>query len=79
MTPRCRLALADDLLDLPADTLERDPEARERLAGDAVVLPNQAEQQVLGPDVVVVQHPRLFLGQDDGAAGSVGEALEHLD
>ena len=40
---------------------------------------HQPEQEVLGPDVVVVEHPRLFLGEDDGAAGSVREALEHLD
>jgi hypothetical protein len=33
---------------------------------------------MLGPDVVVVEHPRLFLSEDDGAAGSIGEALEHL-
>jgi hypothetical protein len=33
---------------------------------------------VLGPDVVVVEEPRLFLGEDDGSPGSVGEALEHL-
>ena len=48
------------------------------LAGDAVVLVHQAEQEVLGPDLVVVEHPRLFLSEDDGAAGSIGEALEHL-
>jgi hypothetical protein len=27
----------------------------------------------------VVEHPRFLLGEDDGATGSVREALEHLD
>ncbi|GMA24599.1 hypothetical protein GCM10025864_23580 [Luteimicrobium album] len=33
---------------------------------------------MLGPDVVVVQHPRLFLGEDDHPTGSVGETFEHV-
>ncbi|GIJ51466.1 hypothetical protein Val02_83520 [Virgisporangium aliadipatigenens] len=32
---------------------------------------------MLGADVVVVEHPGLFLGQDDDATGTVGEAFEH--
>jgi hypothetical protein len=71
------LALADDLLDLVADALEGDAEGLERLRGDALALVDQAEQDVLGPDVVVVEHPGLFLGQDDHPTGSVGETLEH--
>ena len=47
------LALADDLLDLCADGLERDAEALQGLGGDAVALVDQAEQDVLGADVVV--------------------------
>jgi hypothetical protein len=31
---------------------------------------------VLGPDVVVVEHPRFFLGEDDHPPRSVGESLE---
>jgi hypothetical protein len=38
---------------------------------------DQAEQNVLSPDVVVVEHPGLFLGQDDNPSRSVGEPLEH--
>jgi hypothetical protein len=37
----------------------------------------EPEQDVLGADVVVVQEPRLFLGEHDHAAGVVGESLEH--
>ena len=78
VTGRGLLALADDLLDLLADALERDAEGLERLGGDALTLVDQAQEDVLGADVVVVEHPGLFLGQDDHAAGSVGEPFEHL-
>jgi hypothetical protein len=74
---RLLLALADDVLDLLAHGLERDAERLERLGGDALALVDEAEQDVLGADVVVVEHLRLFLGQDDDPTGSVGESLEH--
>src|SRR3954468_19126487 len=38
---------------------------------------NQAEQDVLGADVVVVEHPGLFLSQDDDAPRAVGESFKH--
>jgi len=72
------LALADDLLDLAADSLERDPERLEGLGGDAFALVDEAEQNVLGADVVVVEHPGFFLRQDDNPAGPVSESLEHV-
>ena len=71
------LALADDLLDLRAHGLERDVEALQSLGGDALALVDQAEQDVLGPDVVVGEHAGLFLGQHDHPPGSVSEPLEH--
>ena len=69
--------MPDDLLDLGADRLERDTEGLERLGRDALSFVDEAEQDVLGPDVVVVEQARLFLRQDDNSAGSIGEALEH--
>jgi hypothetical protein len=36
------------------------------------------EQDVLGADVVVVQHLGFFLRQDDDPAGSVGKSFEHF-
>src|SRR5712692_1845038 len=39
---------------------------------------DQAEQDVLGSDVVVIEHPRLFLGEDDHSPGTVGEPLKHV-
>ena len=69
--------MADDLLDLGAHGLERDAERLERLGRDALALVDQAEQDVLGADVVVVEQARFFLRQDDHSAGPVGEAFEH--
>ena len=71
------LALPDDLLDLLAHGVQRDAERLQGLGRDAFALVDQAEQDVLGPDVVVVEHPGLLLGQDDDTAGAVGEPLEH--
>ncbi|GAB3271147.1 hypothetical protein GCM10027562_39760 [Arthrobacter pigmenti] len=38
---------------------------------------NEAEQDVLGPDVVVVEHAGLFLGQHDNTSGSVSKTFKH--
>ena len=78
MPGRLLLALADDVLHLLAHGVERDAERLERLGGDALTLVDEAEQDVLGADVVVVEHLGLFLGQDDDATSSVGKSLEHL-
>jgi hypothetical protein len=39
---------------------------------------DQPKQNVLGPDVVVVEHSRLFLGKNDYTSGTVGKALKHF-
>ena len=70
-------AVADDLLDLRPDRFERDAERLERLCRDALTLVDQAQQDVLGPDVVVVQHAGLFLRQHDDATGPIGKPLKH--
>ena len=71
------LALPDDLLHLLADRLERNPEALQGLSGDTLTLVDQAQEDVLGADVVVVEHPGFFLSQDDNPPRAVGEPLEH--
>ncbi len=63
---------------LGADAVQGDPEGLQGLGRDALALEDEAEEDVLGADVVVVEHLRLFLGEDDHPAGPVGKALEHL-
>ena len=74
---RAGLARADDLLDLLARRLLGDPERLQRLGCYPAALTDEGEQDVLGPDVFVVEHPGLFLGQDHDAPRPVGEPLEH--
>ena len=77
MSRRRLLALADDLLDLAANPFERDPERLERLGRHALALVDEAEEDVLGTDVVVVEHARFFLGQNHNPTRAVGEPFEH--
>ena len=71
------LPAADNLLDPMPDRLEADPQGRQRPGGDTFALPQEAEQDVLGADVVVIQVPGLGLRQHDDPARPVGETLEH--
>jgi hypothetical protein len=38
---------------------------------------DETEEDVLGADVVVVEHPRLFLREHDHSPGAVREPFEH--
>jgi hypothetical protein len=38
---------------------------------------NEAEQDVLGTDVVVAEHPGLFLSQDNNPPRPIGKPREH--
>ena len=71
------LARANDPHDLPADPLDRDVEALEDARGKALLLAEQAEQDVLGADVVVLERACLFLGKNDDLAGPLCESLKH--
>ena len=71
------LAGADDAHDLRAHALDGDVEALEDAGGEALLLAEQAEQDVLGADVVVLERPRLLLRENDHLAGSFCESLEH--
>jgi hypothetical protein len=42
------------------------------------LLAEQAEEDVLRADVVVLERPRLLLGEDDHLSGSLCESLEHV-
>src|SRR4029453_15759808 len=72
-----RLALPDDQLDLSPDGVRPNAHARQRQGCDALALADQAEQDVLGADVVVIEQPRLLLGEDHGPASPIREPLEH--
>ena len=71
------LARSDDADDLGAHLLHGDLEALEHAGGEALFLTQQAEQDVLGADVVVLERAGLFLGQHDDLTGAFGEAFEH--
>jgi 3',5'-nucleoside bisphosphate phosphatase len=71
------LAVTDDLLDLLPHGVQADPQRLERLGRDTSALVDEAEQDVLGADVVVVEHPGFVLSQVDDPPCPVAEALEH--
>ncbi len=55
---------------------EIDAERVERPGGDALAFADQPEQEVLDPDVVVVEANCLVLGEGEHALGAVVEAIE---
>jgi hypothetical protein len=69
--------LSDDLLHLLAHAVEGDVHGLKGLGRDALALAHEAEEDVFRPDVVVVEHARLFLGEHHHSTGSIGEPLEH--
>jgi hypothetical protein len=75
---RCLLALAHDLFNLLAHRLRADLQRLQRPGRHALRFKDQAKQQVLGADVVVVQHPGLFFSQDHHPPRPVGKPLKHV-
>ena len=71
------LAGADDAHHRGAHLFDGDFERVEDARRHAFLLAEQAEQQVLGADVVVLEGARLFLGEDHDLPGAFGEAFEH--
>ena len=70
------VALADDARDLRAHFLDRDVQALEHAGGKTFLLTEQAEQDVLGADVVVLEGAGLVLRENDDLPGSLSEAFE---
>ncbi len=70
------VALADDARHLGADLLHRDVERLEDARGKPFFLAQQPEQDVLRADVVVLERPRLVLGENDHLSCPLGESLE---
>ena len=67
----------DDLLDLQADLAQVDVEVLQDVGGDAGAFLDQAEEDVLGADVLVVEALGLLVGQLHHLAGPVGKAFIH--
>ena len=72
------VALADDACDLGANLLHRDVERLEDAGGKALLLAQQAQQDVLGADVVVLEGPCFVLRENDDLPRPFGESLEQL-
>ena len=72
-----RGAQAAKLQKASLEEIEADPELLQRLAGDTLALVDEAEEDVLRADVIVVEHARLFLRKHDHPASPVGEPFEH--
>ena len=71
------LAGAHDADHLSADALDGDVERLEDARSESLLLAQQAEEDVLGTDVVVLEDAGLFLGENDHLPGPFGEALKH--
>jgi hypothetical protein len=70
-----RRAGADFLFDLHADGFEFEAHAFEHVDGDALAELDQAEQQVLGADVGMVEAVRLLAGKGEDLLGAWGEVV----
>jgi hypothetical protein len=76
LTGRDLVALADDARHLRPDLLDGDVERLEHARGEALLLAQESEQDVLGADVVVLEGTSFVLGKYDYLPGSLGESLE---
>ena len=74
---RRRISLADHLFDLLAGVVQGHALRGQCLGGNAFTLTNQAQQQMLGADVVVLEGPSFFLRQHNHASRTVGKPFEH--
>src|SRR5262249_39029699 len=78
LSGRDLVALADDPGDLRTHLLDGDVERLEDAGSEALLLAQQAEQDVLGADVVVLERACLVLCENNDLAGSFGETFEHV-
>ena len=72
------IAAADDELDGGADLGQLDVHVLEHARGDTLALADEAEQQVLGADVVVVEPLRLVLSERQDLPCAVSELVEAI-
>ena len=64
-------------LDLRLDRLQAEPEPLEHRRRDALAVPDEPEEDVLGADEVVPEPARLLTCQDDDPPRSLGEPFKH--
>ncbi len=76
LSGRHLVALPNDARDLGADLLDGDVQRLEDTRREPLFLTQQAEEQVLGADVVVLESARLVLGQDYDLSSPFGESFE---
>ena len=72
---RRRFALLDRLLDLLLNLFQIDVEIGQHRRGDTLALADQTEQDVLGPDVLVMQTRRLFAGHLQNFPNAIREIV----
>ena len=70
-------ATLDELLHLEADLAEVDVEVFQHIGADTRPFLNEAEQDVLSADVLVIQPLGLLVCQGHHLACTVGQSLEH--
>ena len=70
-------ARLNQLLDLKSDLAQIDVQVLENVGSDAGSLLHQAEQDVLGADVFVIEPLRFLIGELHHLAGSVRETFIH--
>ena len=73
------LTVPNHLFDLLPNGLQRNAKLLQRLRRHALTLMDQAKQQMLSADVVVIEHFGLVLGQNDHAACTIGKSLKQYD
>ena len=64
-------------LHLGLDRLEPQPQPLQDGGRDAFAVPDEPEEDVLGPDEIVTEPPCLFPRQDDDPPRPLRESLEH--
>src|SRR5262245_2868600 len=71
------IPVAKDVEDFVADLLELEAEVHQDLGGDALLLAHEAEEEMLGPDVAMVEVMSLFHGVFDDLLGAMRQRIGH--
>lgn len=72
------VAAADDEFDGGSNFAEFDAQIGEHLGRDAIALPDEAQQEMLGTNVIVIESLGLFLGQRQYTSGALGKFVKSV-